>query len=336
MIRILTGILLSAVMGAAAFGQSRPTPAPQQLAASPQPPDWLQDKAEVQRQIDLREAEVRTGEAAHADRERLAANYSALAFLYMDAGMGLKAEDAFQRAIALLKDGPQDQLANEVEQLGVLQIGMGKFGRAEKDERQVLAIRQALRDPVGTALAESNIAGIYAAEKKFAKARDYAEKAYDALASRTDVSVPDRIGVSHTLGFALTGLRECDRGIGVLKDALEMARTKPGWGDASLGYSEYMLGIGYWHCQDRDHAAVWLERGTTDLSAEFGWSHATYVYAMKQYALFLRQDGQAGSAASAEAVVQQAESVIGADTLTGRTQTQKASEVPSGLEVRDR
>lgn len=336
MIRVLTGILLSAVTGAAAFGQSHPTPAPEQPAASPQPADWLQDEAEVLRRIDLREAEVRAGEATHADRERLAANYSALAFLYMDAGMGLKAEDAFHRAIALLKDGPQEKLADQTEQLGVLQIGMGKFGQAEKDERQVLAIRQALRDPAGTALAERDIAGIYIMERKFAKARDYAEKAHDALAGRTDVSVPDRIGVSHTLGFALTSLHDCDRGIGVLKDALEMAKSRPGWGDASPGYSEYMLGIGYWHCQDRDHAAVWLERGTTDLRAGFGWSHATYVYTMKQYALFLRQYGQADSAASAEAVVHQAESIIGADTLTGRTQTLKATQAPSGLEVRDR
>ncbi len=320
MIRLLTGILLSVVAGVAAFGQSQQDLAPQPQAASPQPPTWLQDKAEVLRVIDLDEAEVREGEASHADRMPLAATYSELGVLYMDAGMGLKTEDAFRRGIALLKDGPQDQLANELEQLGVLQTGMGEYREAEKTEIQALAIRQTLADPVDIALSESAIAGIYDVERKFTKARNHAEKAYDMLADRTDVTAQDRIEVWHTLGLALTGLHDCDRGIGVLKDALEMARNSPGWGDASLGYSEYMLGIGYWHCGDRDHAAVWLQRGTTDLRAEFGWNRATYVYAMRQYAFFLRQYGQADSAASAEAVVHQAESVVDASTLAGRTE----------------
>lgn len=52
MIRLLTGILLSAVAGVAAFGQS-------QQALAPQPPTWLQDKAEVLRVVDLDEAEIR-------------------------------------------------------------------------------------------------------------------------------------------------------------------------------------------------------------------------------------------------------------------------------------
>jgi tetratricopeptide (TPR) repeat protein len=320
MIRLLTGILLSAVAGVAAFGQSQQALAPQPQASSPQPPTWLQDKAEVLRVIDLDEAEVRKGEASLADRMPLAATYSELGVLYVDAGMGLKAEDAFRRAIALLKHGPQDQLANELEQLAVLQSGMGEYREAKKNEIQALAIRQTLADPVDIALSESAIAGIYDDERKFAKARDYAEKAYDVLADRSDVGVQDRIEVWHTLGFALTGLHDCDRGIGVLKDALEMARSSPGWGDASLGYSEYMLGFGYWRCRDRDNADVWLQRGTTELKAEFGRSHATYVGAMKQYALFLRQNGQFQEAASAEAVVHQAESVVDASTLAGRTE----------------
>lgn len=320
MIRLLTGILLSAVAGATAFGQSQQATAPEPQAASPQPADWLQDKADVLRQINLHEAEARRGEATNGDRKRLGMNYSELGVLYLDAGMGLKAEDAFRRAIVLLEDGPQDRLADEIEQLAVLQVAMGEMRQAEKNEKKALQIRQTLADPVDIALSESAIAGIYDVERKFTKARDYAEKAYDALAGRSDVSAPDRIGVWHTLGFALTGLHDCDRGIRVLKEAVELAKGNPSRGDASVGYSEYLLGLGYWHCRDRDDADVWLQRGTTELRAEFGWNHAMYVNAMKQYALFLRQDGQSQEAASAEAVVHQAESVVDASTLAGRTE----------------
>jgi len=320
MIRILTGILLSVVAGVTAVSQSPQAPTPREQAASPQPPAWLQNKAEVLRVIDLDEAEVRQSDASNAYRMPLAATYSELGVLYLDAGMGLKAEDAFRRAIALLKDGPPDQLANELEQLAVLHSGMSEFREAEKEEMEALAIRQTLRDSLGVALAENAIAGIYDVQGKFAKARNHAQKAYEALTGRTDVSAQDRIEVWHTRGYALTGSHDCDRGIGVLKDALQMARSSPGWGDASVGYSEYLLGIGYWHCGDWDHAAAWLQRGTGDLKAEFGWNRATYVCAMKQYALFLRRHGKKDEAASAESLVRQAESVVDANTLTGRTE----------------
>lgn len=325
MIRLLTGVLLSAVAGMTAISQANPAAAPEQQAGSRQHTDWLQDKAEVLRMVDLDEAQVREGEASHADRKRLAATYCELGVLYMDAGMVLKAEDAYHRAIALLKDGPRDQLANEPEQLVVLQTGMSEFQKAKRNEMQALEIRQTLADPLGVALAENAIAGIYDVQGKFAKAQNYAERAYEALAGRTDVSAQDRIGVWHTLGFALTGLHDCDRGIDVLKDALEMARSSPGWGDASLAYSEYMLGFGYWHCRDQDHAAVWLQRGTTDLRAEFGLSHAIYVNAMKEYARFLRQYGKLEDAVSAEAVIHQAESVVDANTLTGRIEGSRSA-----------
>jgi len=315
MTRLIAGILWLAMASMPAISQS----------SSTRKVDWRQDKAQVLRLIDWNEAEVRKAEVTHGDREHLVSKYSALAVLYTDAGMGLKTEDAFRRALALLKDGPQDRLADELEQLGVLQMAMGELRQAERDEMQALEIRQALGDPVGLALAESQIAGIYDFERKFAKARDHAEKAYDALAGRADVDAADRIGVWHTLGFALTGLQNCERGIEVLKDALEMARSNPGPGDASLGYSEYLLGFGYWQCSDRDHAAAWLQRGTTDMTAEFGFGHAMYVNAMKQYAQFLRQYGQLEEAVAAEAVVHQAESVVDANTLTTRAGSRLSS-----------
>lgn len=319
MIRLLTGILLSAMAGITAISQSQGAPKAQQGAGSSPQADLWQNKAQVLRLIDLNEAEAREGEATHADHERLAMNYSELGALYMDAGMSLKAEDAFRRAIALLKGGPQDRLIDEMEHLAVLQLSMGETRQAERNAMKALQLRQTLKDPVGIALAESAIAGIYDVESKFTKARDHAKKAYDVLADRSDVNVPDRVGVWHALGFALTGLQDCDRGIKVLKDALEMAKRDPGVGDASIGFSEYVLGIGYWHCRDRESAAAWLQHGTTDMRAEFGWSHAGYVNAMRQYALFLRQSGQLEQAVSAEAVVHQAESVVDVSSLAGRT-----------------
>jgi tetratricopeptide (TPR) repeat protein len=319
MMRLLTGALLSLAAGMIAVGQSKSISMSADKADSEKINGWDLDKAQVLRVIALNEAEIREN-ATRADRKRLVLLYSNLGVLYLNAGMYLKADDVIHRAIALLKDGPEDQLANETGQLALLQMAMGNMREAEKDEKRTLQIREALADPVGIALTQGDLAGVYNAERKFTKALGYAEKAYDVVAGRTDVSAANRIGVLQALGYALTVTRDCDRGTKILKDALHLTHSNLGAGTNSMGYSEFLLGFGYWQCGDREAASEWMKRGTTDLSSSYGMGHAAYLGAMTQYARFLGESGQPEAAMSAEAVVHAAESVVDASTLTGRTE----------------
>jgi tetratricopeptide (TPR) repeat protein len=316
MIRFLIGVLLSVAACAQAICQSSTPPAQARHADAAPIQNSKLDKADVLQLISVNETAARDGESAHADPQRIAVFYKNLGILYADAGMPLKSEDALRRAITLLQNGPRDQLAVELGELAVLHVAMNKVRQAEKEELQALQIRETVPDPLGVARAQSALGGLYDAEGKYSEGLSYAQKAYDVLADSPDVGLPDRIGVRHTLGFALTGMRDCDRGIHVLQDALELAKVDPGIGQMSVGYSEFVLGFGYWHCDDRVNAANWLERGTTDMNSDFGWDRAMYVNAMKQYARFLRQDGQQEAAVSAEAVINQAQSVVDASTLT--------------------
>src|SRR5260370_875341 len=233
--------------------------------------------------------------------------------------MYLKAVEAVQREIALLRDGTQEELAEEIGQLGMVHVAMGNLRQAERDEVQALRIREALGDPLGVALTEDDLADAYDEGREFKRAADYAEKAFAILSNRPDVSATDRVLVRLRLGFALTGMRSCEQGIGILKDALELARNSLGADDLMVGDTEYELGFGYWHCGDRDHAAEWLERGTSHMKAAFGWDRTTYLNAMSHYARFLRENGQLEAADSAEAIVHQAEAVVDARSLTGRS-----------------
>jgi len=318
MLRLLTGVLLSVLAGLTAIGQSHANAATDQSQRSAQPANSQSYKAEMLRSIALNEAAMRAAEASHAHRKRLAAIDANLGILYQDAGMFQKSENAIQRAIVLLQDGPQDQLAAEVERLAVLHLAMNKTRQAEEDEMRDMRIRETIADPVGIALAQSALAGLYDEERKFAKALPYAQESFAVLADRAGVSVADRIGARQTLGIALTGTRSCARGIAVLNDAVELAKRSPGVDNERMGYSEFVLGSGYWHCGDRGHAAEWLQRGTTDMRAGYGWDQAMYLNAMRQYARFLRENGQQQAADSAEAVVHQAEGVVDAGALTGR------------------
>jgi tetratricopeptide (TPR) repeat protein len=309
-----------AYTGAMAVGQSNAAAAQTQSAGLQQSPEGEQYSAELLRQIALEEAEARSSEKAHADRSHLTEIYAYLGNLYANAAMYPKAEDAMRRAIALMKNGPQDQLALELGQLGVLHVQMGDISQADRDEMQALRSREAVGDPIGIALAWNDIAGLYDEEHKFKKAVDFGQKAFAVLANRTDLDPSDRIGVRQTLGYALTSIRNCDQGIPMLKDAVELSISNFGKENPKLGYPEYVLGFGYWHCGDWGRAAEWLDRGTTRMKADFGWDRSLYLNAMRQYSRFLRESGQPEAAVNAETVVNQANALVDARTLIGTTE----------------
>lgn len=316
MFPLVKGILAFTLAGAVAAAQSNSmstSPEPARTAAAKQP-----DKAELQRQIAAYENAARSGEAKHSDRMELAGIYRILGSLYADAGEYMKAEDAMKQAVADLKDGPQADLADELGQLGVVQVELGKAKQAEQDEMAALQIRESLGDLVLTAFTWNDLAGTYSVQLKFKKAVEYAQKAYDVLGNRAELSVDDRIAVRQTLGYGLTGMNHCSQGIPVLKEAFELAKNSYGDHNPRVGYTEYVLGFGYWHCGDTEHAAAWLEHGTTDMKADYGWDRSLYLNAMKQYARFLRTTGLLAQAASAEAVVNQADAVVDVRSLTGR------------------
>jgi len=315
MTRVLTGVLLLAVAGAVAAGQSQNATTPEQTAGMSQSANPDLARPDLMRLIARYELAVRDAEAAHADHARMANLYADLATLYEEAGMPLKAEDAMERALVFLKDGPQQSLAEEFEQLAVLHVTMGDMRAAQKSATHALQIRQAIGDPVGLALSWNNLAGIDNDERKYKDAADYAKNAFDVLADNPAVSPVVRMAVRQELGFALTGDRECNRGIPILQDAVGIATSAFGPESFRAGYSEYVLGFGYWHCGDRENAALWMERGTTHMKADYGWNRAMYVNAMREYARFLRESGQRDAAVSAEAVVHQAEAVVDARTL---------------------
>ncbi len=320
MIRLLQGTLALLLAGTVGATQLHASTAPQDAAEAAGDAPTEMDKADLLQRIARFETAIRNDEAAHANHNRLAALYTSLGNLYADAGLYLKAEDTMKHAIANMKEGPRNDLGDELAQLAVVHVELMKFKQAEQDEMEALQIRGSLGDPVGIAFTWRDLAGLYSVEHKFKKAADYGQRAYDVLGNRADVSADDRVAVRQALGYAMTNVKNCGQGILALKDALELARRSFGDLVTKTGYAEYVLGIGYWHCGDRDHAAEWLHRGTADMKADFGWDRSIYLNAMNQYALFLRSTGQLEAAADAQAVVNQAGATVDAQSLTRRAE----------------
>lgn len=318
MSRLLQGILVFTLAGTVGATQIHAAIAPQPTARSDESsPATEMGKEDLYQRIARYETATRSAEVAHADHNRLAKLYTDLGNLYVDAGLYLKAEDAMKHAITNLKDGPQVDLADEFGQLAVVHVELKNLKQAERDEIDALQIRGILGDPVSTAFTWRDLAGLYGVQQKFEKAADYARRAYDELGNRADISVDDRVTVRQTLGYALSNVNNCGQAIPILREALDLARRSFGESHMKTGFAEYLLGLGYWHCGDRDDAAKLLAGGTAKMKADFGWDRSVYLNAMSQYARFLRWNGQVEAAADAEAVVNQSGATVDARSLTG-------------------
>jgi tetratricopeptide (TPR) repeat protein len=323
MLPLVKGILVLTLSGAIVTAEVKVAAAQQQAPESTGVAAAAPSK--LMEQISKYEKAARDGEATHVESGKMAKIYESLGSLYFDAGFYQKSEDAIQRAMADMQNGPQADLADELSQLAVVDMELKNGKQAERHELEAVRIREAVGDPVQLALVLSDLASIYDGETKFKKAAEYAEKAYGAIRDRADVDVDDGIAVRETLGFALTGAHECGHGVEVLQEALDLASRKYGDPSQPAGYAEYALGFGYWHCGEQDRAAVWLGRGTTDLKSTFGFQRSVYLNSMQQYARFLRETGQPEAAEAAEAAINEADALVDARSLTGMTEGFRSS-----------
>jgi tetratricopeptide (TPR) repeat protein len=277
------------------------------------------DKAELLRLISLNEIAIQRTEAADADSADRVEIYLRLGRMYEDAGMYLKSEDALQRAVSLLGTAPQDRLAEAIGQLAGVHDLMGKLREAKREQLEALRMREHVGDPLGTARTWNDLADLYFKQQRYKTAANYAQRAMDVLGNRSEVAPEDRIRVRQSLALALCRIRKCASAIPLLQDALELAKRHSGDDSLAVGVGYYLLGFASWQNGNRSDAAEWMQRGTMRMKVDLGWGQAIYVNAMRQYARFLREQGQLEAAMTAEREVKLAEAVVDARSITGRT-----------------
>src|ERR1017187_1324852 len=117
-------IVLLAVMmiGSSASAQQAAGSAPLTVGAWAGSDAVFPDKAELMRRIALYEAAEQSAERTHLGMESMVKIYSNLAALYEDTNMYAKAEPVMRREISMLRNGPQNELADAIGHLAVLHI----------------------------------------------------------------------------------------------------------------------------------------------------------------------------------------------------------------------
>jgi hypothetical protein len=86
-----------------------------------------------------------------------------------------------------------------------------------------------------------------------------------------------------------------------LRQALELARSNYTTKSIPVGFIHFLLGYAEWKTGDETSASDSMKAGVAEMEGQLGGGHPTYVSALTQYEVFLKQTGHAGDAAEVRA-----------------------------------
>lgn len=287
-------------------------------------------RVELTQRIAVYEAAARGAESTHASDATVAKIYARLASLYEDAAMYERAEADLKHAISLLRGNVEwrDQLAEDLNNLGLLHGETGRLHEAQKEELEALRIRESLGGgSLEIARSWNSLSGLYFKEHKYAISRDFAQRAMDEFSVNTQADVVDRITSRFYLSMAMCYTKDCPSAVPLLKDAVDMAKTAFKPNDYPVGEGKFLLGFAYWKSGDAARASESMQEGTAIMKEQLGPGHPTYLNALGQYARFLRENKREEDAKAIELQIRQAESVVNVQSI----QTGKDGDSLAGL-----
>lgn len=269
-------------------------------------------KQELLQKIAVDEASLRQAEAIHATDVELARLYWRLGISYENAVELGPSEAALSRSVSLFRGvaGSDVELAKALESIGILHVAQGKMRKAEKEEREALALREKLGDRLQMAKSWNTLAGLLLAEHKFDKARDFAQKAASEFMTNDRADPSDRASSRYALAMSLCWLKDCPSAVPLLKGAVSDAKATMAADDWPVGFGEFLLGFAYWKAGDMQNADQQMKAGVADMNEELGWGHPSYVGALRLYDKYLRETRNVEAANDVERRIRQTEAVV--------------------------
>jgi tetratricopeptide (TPR) repeat protein len=261
------------------------------------------------------DAGIRTQETVVARGNGDGKAWLTLAILCQDAARYDESEGAYRKAIALLKNGDREMLAEALDHMGTMYVETGRFTKAEPLEQRALSIREELgvKGAIGTSY--THLAALEFGKKDLGLAETDAEMAVSLLApahadeAHSSSATPEQqMSALIDLSLVRCARGECTKATPELERALAIAHAHYGANSVPVGFLDFLVGYSHWKSGDSAPAAEAMKRGTEELGTQLGWGHPTYIAALRQYEVFLTQANRSGEAAGVAARIEQIES----------------------------
>ncbi len=191
---------------------------------------------------------VRSGEKQHLAPLQQAVLWVQLALEYHLAAQFLKAEDAYLKALRLLRNAPtaRAEYAFTLDNLSSLYLIYGRLDDAESTRKQAIKVRQKLGNPSEYGETEVHLADIVIKRRQYKKAERLALKGLRTMESSVN---PPRAGILSaliTLTYARCSRGQCAEGLMNAKQALAFANKNFESESVAKGFALQALGFAEW------------------------------------------------------------------------------------------
>lgn len=191
---------------------------------------------------------IRTAEQHHPPPLQQAALWGQLALDYHLAADFLKAEDAYLKALRLLKDEPsaRAEYASTLDNLSSLYLIYGRLDDAERVRKQAIKVRQKLGNPVDYAEAEVHLADIAIMRRQYKKAERLALKGLQTMQSSSNQPKAGILSALIALTYARCSQGHCGEGLMSANQVVAFADKNFEEGSLAKGFALQTLGFAEW------------------------------------------------------------------------------------------
>jgi tetratricopeptide (TPR) repeat protein len=232
---------------------------------------------------------IRIGEQQHLPPAKQAALWEQLALQYESGTEFLRAEDAYLRALRLLKTAPsaREAYAFTLDNLSSLYQIYGRLDDAESARKQAIKVRQKLCNPAETGQSEVHLADIALLRRQYKEAERIALQGLQVMQSSSN---PPRAGVLSAfmyLTFAQCSRGHCGEGLMNAKRAVAFANKNFESESAASGFALESLGFAEWKSGASQDAEKTMLQALQILRTRLSATDLRLAGAMSQYGAYL-------------------------------------------------
>jgi tetratricopeptide (TPR) repeat protein len=233
--------------------------------------------------------QVHDAEQQHLSNAHRGFLWATLAADYRDAADFVRAEDAYNHSISLLKDAPEAAInyATALDNLGTLYLNYDHSEEGSACMKKALAIRRQLGNPIHLAMSLQHLADLDIALRKFKDGEKEASEAYQILTS-ANAQPASFIAVLDSIAYARCKQNRCALGLLDAQHALEIARATIPHDSLQFGLSLVTFGFLQSKTNHLDDAEKSILSGIEIVKMQTAVGDPTLFYAMIEYRDFLK------------------------------------------------